>query len=213
MNTVFIGNKADWLPILWGLISLTFLLGSVLGLVQNDVKKMLAYSSIANVGYMGLIFFGTDADSVRNLAFYLLAYSLATLGVFMGLIWVEKIKGETYFEAFQGLAKRQPLLALVMSVSLFSMAGIPFTAGFMGKLGLFLQAIEESVSLVVLAVLASVVSVAYYLRLVMAMYFQKEENDKFSENLPFSYRCLAVLFIITTFVLGIFGNGVLEWIR
>ena len=93
MNIAFIGIREDWLLVLYGMISLTLLVGSFLGLVQDDVKKMLAYSSIVNVGYIGLVFFGADENSVQNLAFYLLAYSLANVGVFMGVIWVEKYKG------------------------------------------------------------------------------------------------------------------------
>ena len=213
MNIAFIGIREDWLLVLYGMISLTLLVGSFLGLVQDDVKKMLAYSSIVNVGYIGLVFFGVDENSVQNLAFYLLAYSLANVGVFMGVIWVEKYKKNTFYHSFNGLAKSQKLLALTISISLLSMAGIPFTAGFMGKLGMFLPAVKESLFLVILAVLASVVSVAYYLRLIMAMYFQKEENEQFTPKLNLSYQLIAIFVIVLTFILGVLGSKILYYLK
>ena len=213
MNIAFIGIREDWLLVLYGMISLTLLVGSFLGLVQDDVKKILAYSSIVNVGYIGLVFFGVDENLVQNLVFYLLAYSLANIGVFMGVIWVEKYKESTFYHSFNGLAKSQKLLALTISISLLSMAGIPFTAGFMGKLGMFLPAVKESLFLVILAVLASVVSVAYYLRLIMAMYFQKEENEQFTPKLNLSYQLIAILVIVLTFILGVLGSKILYYLK
>ena len=213
MNIAFIGIREDWLLVLYGMISLTLLVGSFLGLVQDDVKKILAYSSIVNVGYIGLVFFGVDENSVQNLAFYLLAYSLANIGVFMGVIWVEKYKESTFYHSFNGLAKSQKLLALTISISLLSMAGIPFTAGFMGKLGMFLPAVKESLFLVILAVLASVISVAYYLRLIMAMYFQKGGNNQFTQKLNLSYQLIAIFVIVLTFILGVLGSKILYYLK
>ena len=213
MNIAFIGIREDWLLVLYGMISLTLLVGSFLGLVQDDVKKMLAYSSIVNVGYIGLVFFGVDENSVQNLAFYLLAYSLANIGVFMGVIWVEKYKESTFYHSFNGLAKSQKLLALTISISLLSMAGIPFTAGFMGKLGMFLPAVKESLFLVILAVLASVISVAYYLRLIMSMYFQKGGNNQFTRKLNLSYQLIAIFVIVLTFILGVLGSKILYYLK
>ena len=213
MNIAFIGIREDWLLVLYGMISLTLLVGSFLGLVQDDVKKMLAYSSIVNVGYIGLVFFGADENSVQNLAFYLLAYSLANVGVFMGVIWVEKYKESTFYHSFNGLAKRQKLLALTSSISLLSMAGIPFTAGFMGKLGMFLPAVKDSLFLVILAVLASVISVAYYLRLIMSMYFQKGGNNQFTRKLNLSYQLIAIFVIVLTFILGVLGSKILYYLK
>ena len=213
MNIAFIGIREDWLLVLYGMISLTLLVGSFLGLVQDDVKKTLAYSSIVNVGYIGLVFFGVDENSVQNLAFYLLAYSLANIGVFMGVIWVEKYKESTFYHSFNGLAKSQKLLVLTISISLLSMAGIPFTAGFMGKLGMFLPAVKESLFLVILAVLASVISVAYYLRLIMAMYFQKGGNNQFTQKLNLSYQLIAIFVIVLTFILGVLGSKILYYLK
>lgn len=203
MNIAFVKVQESWLNIWWGLVVVTLFLASILGVVQQDVKRMLAYSSIANAGYIGLIFFGVDEFSVQRLAFYLLAYSLATVGVFMGLIWVEKVKKDTNYKAFDGLAKKQPILALLIAISVFSMAGIPFTAGFIGKLNLFTQAIKEAEILVLISVLASVISVAYYLKLVIAMYLKKEEGE-FEEKLDIKYKCLAIFILIMILILGIF---------
>lgn len=206
MNTAFIGNREEWIPILLGIISITLILGSILGLVQTDVKRLMAYSSIVNAGYMGLIFFGIGEESSEFLAFYSWVYSLSTIGVFMVIIWVEKCKGGTYLENFNGLAKQHPILALTMAISVFSLAGIPFTAGFIGKLNLFLYAIEESIFLIILAVLASVVSIGYYLKIIMAMYFQKEERKDVLPKPNLTYKIIAILIIIMTLILGIFPH-------
>ncbi|MDO4763316.1 MAG: NADH-quinone oxidoreductase subunit N [Flavobacteriaceae bacterium] len=195
MSFAFGGSTEIWQPIMFGMLSVTLILASLMGVVQTDVKKMLAYSSIANVGYMGLIFFGINEFSVQNLAFYLLVYALANVGVFMGLIWVEKSEENTSFDAFNGLGKKSPLLAFVVAVSVFSMAGIPFTAGFLGKFNLFLQVIDEAPILVFLAVLASVISVVYYLKLIMAMYF-KENEEVSIPKLNWDYRFVSMLVLL-----------------
>lgn len=184
---------------------ISLILPSVLGLIQTDVKRLLAYSSIVNVGYLMLIFYGVDAYSFQNLAFYLLAYSLANIGVFLGLIVIEKNIQNTDLESFNGLAKTQPLLAVMMTVSLFSLAGIPFTAGFIGKLNLFLQAFAEVPLLVILSVIASVVSVVYYLKLIVAMFFHSEERN-WVFPLPKIYTFISFLIMIGIIVLGLVSD-------
>lgn len=188
---------------------ISLILPSVLGLIQTDVKRLLAYSSIVNVGYLMLIFYGVDAYSFQNLAFYLLAYSLANIGVFLGLIVIEKNVQNTDLESFNGLAKTQPLLAVMMTVSLFSLAGIPFTAGFMGKLNLFLQAISEAFWLVMVAVWASVVSVVYYLKIIVAMFF-RPIHCRLEQGLSLLYIIVSLLIILSLIVLGMFLHILVE---
>ena len=133
MTIGFFGITGEWINIVGVLIIITLFLANVMGLAQSNAKRMLAYSSVSHVGYLGLIFFGLNSLSAYNLAFYLFAYSLATIGVMMCLIWVEKLKRETSYDAFKGLAQSEPILAVVAALSMLSMAGIPLTAGFMGK--------------------------------------------------------------------------------
>ena len=126
----------------------------------------------------------------------------------MCLIWVEKIKRETSFGAFKGLAKTEPLLAVVATISLLSMAGIPLTAGFMGKFSLFAQALtkDDNTFLVIVAVLGSAISIAYYLRLIIAMFFFKESTFKTSEKVTITYNIVAVAIIVSLVVLGVFPD-------
>jgi len=144
--------------------------------------------------------------STYNLAFYLFAYSLATVGVMMCLIWVEKLKRETSYNAFSGLGHTEPILTVAATVSLFSMAGIPLTAGFMGKFSIFAQAIDKAPFLVLVAVLGSALSIAYYLRVVMAMFFPKETSFKTSEKVTITYNIVAVFVVVALIALGIFPD-------
>ena len=206
MSIGFFGITGEWINIVGVLIIITLFLANVMGLAQSNAKRMLAYSSVSHVGYLGLIFFGLNNLSAYNLAFYLFAYSLATIGVMMCLIWVEKLKRETSYNAFKGLAHTEPLLAVAAAISMLSMAGIPLTAGFMGKFSIFAQAIETTPFLVLVAVLGSAISIAYYLRLIMVMFFPKESSFKTSERVPLTYNIVAVFIIAALLALGIFPD-------
>ncbi|KIA85934.1 NADH-quinone oxidoreductase subunit N [Kaistella jeonii] len=206
MTIGFLGITGEWINIVGVLIIITLFLANVMGLAQSNAKRMLAYSSISHVGYLGLIFFGLNSLSAYNLAFYLFAYSLATIGVMMCLIWVEKLKRETSYDAFRGLAHSEPILAVVAALSMLSMAGIPLTAGFMGKFGIFAQAIKSSPFLVLVAVLGSAISIAYYLRLIMVMFFPKESSFKTSEKVSVTYNIIAVFIIFAIIALGVFPD-------
>ena len=206
MTIGFIGITGEWINIVGVLIIITLFLANVMGLAQSNAKRMLAYSSVSHVGYLSLIFYGMNSLSSYNLAFYLFAYSLATVGVMMCLIWVEKLKRETSYNAFKGLAHTEPILAVVATVSLLSMAGIPLTAGFMGKFAIFAQAIDKSPFLVLVAVLGSAISIAYYLRLIMVMFFPKESSFKTSEKVSLTYNIVAVFIIFALVAMGVFPD-------
>lgn len=204
MTIAFGGIAGDWINILGVFIILTLLLANVMGLVQTNAKRMLAYSSVSHAGYISLIFFGINNFSTYILGYYLFAYSLATVGVFISLIWVEKIKKETSFAAFNGLGKKEPILAVVSTISMLSMAGIPLTAGFIGKLGIFNQAIGGHYEfLVLVAVLGSALSIAYYLRLIIAMFFYQENHFHNSERASITYNIVSVVIIIALISMGI----------
>lgn len=206
MTIAFSGILPEWIKILGVLVIITLLFANAMGLAQTNAKRMLAYSSVSHAGYIAMILFGITNVSTYNLAFYLFAYSLATIGVFMCLIWVEKLKRETSFYAFKGLAQNEPLLAIAATVSLLSMAGIPLTAGFIGKFGLFAQAIKTAPFLVVIAVLGSAISIAYYLRMIIAMFFFKESSFKTSERVSITYNIIAVVIILAIISLGVYPD-------
>jgi len=206
MTICFAGILPSWINIIGVLLIITLFLANAMGLAQTNAKRMLAYSSVSHAGYIAMIFFGITNVSTYNLAFYLFAYSLATIGVFMCLIWVEKVKRETSYNAFRGLAKTEPLLAVTASISLISMAGIPLTAGFIGKFGLFSQAIQTAPFIVLIAVLGSAISIAYYLRLIIAMFFFKETTFKTSEKVTLTYNIVAVFIIVAIIALGVYPD-------
>ncbi|WP_304342675.1 NADH-quinone oxidoreductase subunit N [Chryseobacterium koreense] len=206
MTIGFTGITGEWINIIGVLIIITLFLANVMGLAQSNAKRMLAYSSVSHVGYIALIFFGMNSLSVYNLAFYLFAYSLATVGVMMCLIWVEKLKRETSYSAFSGLGHTEPVLAVTAAVSLLSMAGIPLTAGFMGKFAIFAQAIEKAPFLVLVAVLGSALSIAYYLRIIMAMFFPKESSFKTTEKVTLTYNIVAFFIVVALIAIGIFPD-------
>lgn len=206
MTIGFLGVFNEWINILAVLVIITLLLANLMGLAQKNVKRMLAYSSVSHAGYIGLIFFGINNLSTYNLAYYLFAYSLASVGVMMCLIYVEKLKRETSFKVFNGLAKTEPILAVVASISLLSMAGIPLTAGFVGKFSLFSQAMDGAPIMVIIAVIGSAISIAYYLRLIVAMFFYEESTFNSSEKVSLTYNIVAVFIIVAIFALGVYPD-------
>ncbi len=203
MTISFAGITQEWSMIIGVFIIITMFLANTMGLAQSNAKRMLAYSSVSHAGYLSLLFFGTNSMSTYYLAFYLFAYSLATIGVMISLIWVEKLKRETSYNAFRGLAKTSPILAITATVSLLSMAGIPLTTGFVAKFNVFSQAMNGAAFLVVIALLGSAISIAYYLRLIISMFFFKESSFQTSEKVSITYQAVAVVVLLAIFALGI----------
>jgi NADH-quinone oxidoreductase subunit N len=164
--------EVDWRPLVWGLAVLSLLVGSVLAIVQHDVKRMLAYSSISHAGY---VLVGLEAANERGVAgalFYLLAYTFMVMGSF-AVVTVVARKGDnaTKLADFRGLAQRRPALAIAMTVLLLAQAGVPFTSGFLAKFYVISAAVErESYAIALIAMLAAVVAAFFYLRLVLVMY-------------------------------------------
>ncbi len=170
--------QADWAAALWILAALTMTVGNVVALAQGNVKRLLAYSSVAHVGYMlvGLAA-GLEPGSPAVL-FYLAVYAVASAGAF-GVILLLEREGEEAVDvaAFGGLSSRHPILALALTVFLLALIGMPPTAGFVGKFYLFSAAIKQGlVGLAVIAVLNSVVAAYYYLRLIVYMYMREPEG-------------------------------------
>jgi len=171
----FAGTKISELLAL--LAAASMIIGNIGAIAQNNVKRMLAYSSVAHAGYMLTGIAAGNQDGETGIMFYLAAYVLMNLGAFS---IVSLVEGENdtklSFDDYSGLSKQQPLLAALMSVFMFSLAGIPPMAGFFGKYYVFLAAVKADLTwLAILGVLTSLVSVYYYLRLVVVMYFRDGE--------------------------------------
>ncbi len=174
--STFSTNRLDWEPIVWALAVLSLVVGSVLAVVQTDVKRMLAYSSIAHAGY---ILVGLQAATDRGMAgslFYLLAYTFMILGSF-GVATLVGRRGDDRhsLDAYRGLARTRPGLAFTFTVFLLAQAGVPFTSGFLAKFYVIGAAVESrSYTLAVVAMLAAVVAAFFYLRLIVVMYMSEE---------------------------------------
>ena len=167
-----------WLPILALFAAICMIGGNIMAIRQKDVKRMLAYSSIAQAGYMMVGMVAADPAGMKGVMFYGMLYVFANAGAFAVLSVVDAQRGGTGHQHVAGLAKSAPLLAAVMTVSLLSMAGIPPTAGFAGKLYLFTAVVEQGyLWLAVIGFVMSMISVYYYLLVVKEMYLKVSESD------------------------------------
>jgi NADH-quinone oxidoreductase subunit N len=169
----------DWRPFLWVLAAVTMVVGSVLAIAQSDVKRMLAYSSIAHAGFILVGVTAGTQQGMEGAMFYLAAYASMILGGF-GIVMLVSVRGEENLSlaSYAGLARRSPFLAAILTLFLLSLAGIPGTAGFMAKVAVFIAAVDAGyTSLVLIAVVASVVAAYFYIRLIMLMYMQEPEDE------------------------------------
>jgi NADH-quinone oxidoreductase subunit N len=174
------GAQPDWSALLWGVAALTMTVGNVVALAQSNLKRMLAYSSIAHVGYMLMGLVAGGAQGAGAVLFYLLAYTFTTIGAF-GVIALCVRAGEEAVEVgdYAGLARRHPVLAATLGLFLLSLVGIPPLAGFVAKFYLFGSAVRAGyVWLTVIAVLNSAIAAYYYLRVIVFMYMRDPEGER-----------------------------------
>ena len=200
----------DWTPVIVVLAALSVVLGSILAIAQSDIKRMLAYSSIAHAGFILTGLSSANQDGIRSALFYLVAYAVMTLGSF-GVVMLVSARGEeqTSLGAYAGLGRRQPLLAGLMTLFLLSLAGIPPTAGFIAKVGVFGAAIRAGHwPLVLIGVVSSVAAAFFYLRVIVLMYMQEPETVTEEDPAVLPRVALAVPAVLTL-VLGIFPQVVL----
>jgi NADH-quinone oxidoreductase subunit N len=202
--------QPEWGLIVWLIAALTMTVGNVVALAQRNLKRMLAYSSVAHVGYMLVgVAAGHDLGSAAVL-YYLLVYSFATVGAFGVILVLERNGAEAVdLEGYGGLAARHPVLALVLTVCLLSLIGLPPTAGFVGKFYLFGAAIRGGfVGLAVIAVLNSVAAAYYYLRLIVYMYMREPEGPGLRVALTPAAGLALAITVWATMHLGLFPGTV-----
>lgn len=205
----------DITPIFWTLSVLTMVLGNVVAIAQTDIKRLLAYSSIANAGYilMALVPYGQDgvsADAVASALFYLVAYALTSFTAWAVVIALENKEGRgLMLEDYAGVGRKYPLLAAAMAIAMFSFTGVPPTIGFVGKFYLFRTVIEGGYTgLAIIGVLTSLVSAYYYLRVVMIMYMREGEPQANRGNLLYF---TAIVSAVATLGLAIFATPLFTW--
>ncbi|HMF73021.1 MAG TPA: proton-conducting transporter membrane subunit, partial [Flavitalea sp.] len=201
------GNMhAQWQLIIAIIAAATLVIGNVTAIFQQSVKRMLAYSSIAQAGFMMFALVALNNVAIEGILYYSAAYSLATIGVFAVLI---KMKDYTY-EGYNGLGKNHPVLAATNTIFLLSLSGIPATAGFMAKFYMLSAAIKNGnvLWLVILGVVCAAISVYYYFRVIQAMYFKEGEKQDILTTPLFRWKLIALAgFLI---FLGIFPEWLID---
>jgi NADH-quinone oxidoreductase subunit N len=206
-----IALKPQWENILWVLAVLTMTLGNVVAVAQTNIKRMLAYSSIAHAGYILIGFVVGTKLGVSSILLYIAIYAFMNIGAFSIIILLcTKGNRGDQIEDYAGLSKTNPYAAITLLIFFVSMAGIPPTAGFIGKFYIFAAAIKENyIWLAVIGVLNSAISVYYYFRVVMLMYMKNPQGEmKFS---PSSYLTLALtIMIVATIIIGIYPEPFIE---
>ena len=209
--TAFLPFIGEWSGILWLIAVATMTLGNITALVQDDVKRMLAYSSIAHAGYILIAFVIGDQFSSSGILFYVLVYTFMNIGAFTVVILLgQKDRENTGIESYAGLAGRHPLIALSMAIFLLSLAGMPPLAGFMGKFYILSAAIKAKYYwLAVIGVLNSVVAVYYYLRVIMAMYFREPSGELQRPDFSPAYSIVIVISVWALFHMGLFPRDFL----
>jgi NADH-quinone oxidoreductase subunit N len=194
----------DWVPVVAVLAALSVTVGSVIAIAQRDVKRMLAYSSIAHAGFILIGLTNATAVGIRATMFYLIAYALMTIGAF-GTVMLIAARGEerTDLRAYRGLGSRSPGLAALMTIFLLSLGGIPPTVGFIAKVGVFTAAVEAGTTwLAILGVVVSVAAAFFYLRVIVAMYMRPSEVE--GEDAPGAIQVLIGVLAAAVLILGVF---------
>jgi NADH-quinone oxidoreductase subunit N len=207
------GLRWDWEPMLWIIAALTMLVGAIIAITQTDIKRMLAYSSIAQAGFILIGVVAVSREGLASSLFYLIAYAFTTIGAFAVISMVRDASGEaTHLSKWAGLGKKSPVVAAVFSVFMFALAGIPLTSGFVGKFGVFTAAIASgAVWLVIIGVIASVIAAFFYVRVIVLMYFSDPTPDTASVVVPSAFTTIALAAGVTvTLVLGIVPQPVLD---
>ncbi len=201
-STVFSSNTEVWSSTLWAIAALTILLGNIAAAAQENIKRMLAYSSVAHAGYMLLAILAMNQLAAGALFFYSVAYSLSSLLSFSILLIISQKTGSETISGFRGLFKSNPLLAVLTIVAMLSLAGIPPTAGFFAKYFVFTAALDAGyLGLVILAVAGSLIGVYYYFRPLMAVFTPSSDSQEFSVDKTTVF--VLVLLAIASLALGI----------
>lgn len=200
--------QAQWKLLVAIIVAATLFIGNLTAVFQQSVKRMLAYSSISQAGFMMLAVYSLNSDAKEGLILYAAAYSFATIGIF-GLL--AKMNDYT-FDGFNGFAKQQPVIAATMVIFLLSLAGIPLTAGFLSKFYMLRATISAgNLWLAVFAVFMAAISVYYYFRLIQAMYF-REGNAKTMVALTPSFKYTMIALAAITILLGVYPNLLINWL-
>jgi len=211
--TAFPSIQNRWASAIWLIAALTMILGNIIAVVQPNIKRMLAYSSIAHAGYIAVAFAAVSRRGVSAALFYLLAYSLMNLGAFAIVTMLGRSEDKLVnLTDFAGLGAKRPGLAALLSVFLLSLAGVPGTAGFAGKFFIFRAALESRLLwLAIIGVLTTEVSFYYYLYVIVQMYMREPAEEFADVRVPASVKFALLVSVVGTLYLGVLPTSVLEW--
>lgn len=214
LQVAFEASSWEWRGVLWAVAIASMIIGAVLGLTQSDIKRMVAYSSIAHAGFLLIGSISLTDRGLASTLFYLLAYGFTTIAVFGVISLVRTSSGEaTHLSDWAGLAKRSPVVAWTFTFLMLALAGIPLTSGFVGKFVVFEAALSEGMApLVVVALLASAVAAFFYLRVIVLMHLSEPAADGPTVSVPGAFTTAAItLGVVVTLLLGVMPTLALDW--
>lgn len=213
----------SWITALTIMAILTMTIGNIAAIVQDNVKRMLAYSSIAHAGYALVGFIGAGVaqtaaardEAIAAVAFYMLTYAITNLGAFsIVALLAQKNDRRTEFEDYNGIGFKSPVLAFTLSLFMLSLLGLPLTAGFIGKVLVFRPALEAGsvmlTILVVIAVVNTAISAYYYLRLIVVMFFKERTSDWLAPKIPSAVGIVLIITVLGVFYFGLFGDRTIK---
>lgn len=210
------GVRWEWEPLLWIIAGLTMLFGSVVAIAQTDIKRMIAYSSIAQAGFILIGVSTATAEGLYASNFYLVAYGFTTIGIFAIIAMVRDSGGEmTRLDQWAGLGKRSPLVAVSFGIFMFALAGFPLTSGFIAKFLVFESALAvDNLGLVIVGVIASVMAAFFYIRVVVIMFFREPVEGSPAAAVPSATTTLALaVSVAVTVILGVLPEPVINLIE
>jgi NADH-quinone oxidoreductase subunit N len=213
LYVAFGGVRWDWEPIIWIVAILTMLVGSIVAVVQTDVKRMLAYSSVAQAGFILIGVAAASAAGIASTMFYLIAYGFTTIGAFAIISMIRDPNGEaTNLASWAGIGRKSPIVASAFAIFMLGLAGIPLTSGFVGKFGVFAAAIEAGmVWLVLVGVVASLIAAFFYVRVIVVMFFAQETEQTASVAIPSAFTTVALAAgVAVTVILGVVPQPILD---
>ncbi len=213
LYVAFGGVRWDWDPLIWIIAVASMILGSIVALMQTDIKRLLGYSWIAQAGFILVGLAAASPAGLESTMFYVIAYGFATVGTFAVISMVRDANGEaTNLTAWAGLGRKSPLVASALSLFLLGLAGIPLTSGFVSKFAVFVAAIEAGATwLVIIGVIASLIAAFFYVRIVVIMFFAEPTEQTASVVVPSAFTTVALSAgVAVTLILGIFPQPVLD---
>ncbi len=195
--------------VLSGVVALTITIGNLMALQQDSFKRMLAFSGVANAGYLMMAIVTLYGKTDNAVFYYSLAYGVASIAAFAVAIVVSKHTGSEKFDSFNGLGKQRPLLAAALTIAMLSLAGIPPLAGFFGKYYIFSEAVRNGrLFLVIIAVINSIAAVYYYFRVILAMYTKDAAENATAPAVPAAYTLVIFICIAVAVAVGLFPSVV-----